>query len=70
VEPAGLRTLIIMLKHITRTLGKQIPSLFTVAPQVARASEIRKSIDSEMATFITWEFPTQALGCECNGNKT
>jgi hypothetical protein len=53
VEPAGLRTLIMRLKHITRTRAKQVPSLFTVATQVARASEIRKSIDSEMTTFIT-----------------
>ena len=36
METAGQRTPIMMLKHITRTRAKQIPSPFTVATQVAR----------------------------------
>jgi hypothetical protein len=35
VEPAGLRTPIIMLRHITRTSAKQILSPFVIALQVA-----------------------------------
>jgi uncharacterized protein (DUF4415 family) len=69
VEPAGLRIPIIMLRHIIRTRAKQVLSPFTVATQVARASEIRKSIDSEMTTFITSEFPTQASDANAMATK-